>query len=330
MKKLSQSKVLVTGASGFIGSHLCELCLGEGAEVRAFVHYNSRSDWGMLADLDNKSLKNIEVMAGDLRDPEAVRRAVRGCTRVFHLGALIGIPYSYLNPLDVIQTNVLGTLHVLQASLEFGVNRIIQTSTSEVYGTAKYVPMDENHPLNPQSPYAASKVGSDKLAESFHRTYGLPVVILRPFNTYGPRQSPRAVIPAIIIQALHSPTVRLGNLETSRDLTYVMDTARGFIAASSAPKVEGETIQLGSQHEYSVAELVDLLARMLKKKLKVVSDSGRLRPRESEVERLLASNQNAKDRLQWQPEVLLVDGLEQTLRWFRGRMNLYRSDFYHV
>ncbi len=330
MKKLSRSKVLITGAGGFIGSHLCELCLAEGAEVRAFVHYNSRSDWGMLADLDKTRLKDIEVMVGDLRDPEAVRRAVRGCTRVFHLGALIGIPYSYLNPADVIQTNVLGTLHVLQASLEYGVDRIIQTSTSEVYGTAKYVPMDEKHPLNPQSPYAASKVGSDKLAESFHRTYGLPVVILRPFNTYGPRQSPRAVIPAIIIQALHSRTVRLGNLGTRRDLTYVTDTARGFIAASSVPKVEGETIQLGSQHEYSIAELVDLLARILKKKLTVVSDSGRRRPKESEVERLFASNQKAKERLQWQPEVLLVDGLERTVRWFRRRMDTYRSDFYHV
>jgi dTDP-glucose 4,6-dehydratase len=249
---------------------------------------------------------------------------------VFHLGALIGIPYSYVNPADVIQTNVLGTLHVLQASLEFGVDRLVQTSTSEVYGTAKYVPMDEKHPLHPQSPYAASKVGSDKLAESFHRTYGLPVVILRPFNTYGPRQSPRAVIPTIIIQALRSRTVRLGSLETRRDLTYVRDTARGFIAASTAPKIEGETIQLGSQREYSIAELVGFLETILNRKLKIIPEAGRRRPYSSEVERLLASNQCARERLHWRPEVRLGKGLERTVRWFRGHTNLYRSDLYHV
>jgi NAD dependent epimerase/dehydratase len=330
MKKLARSRVLVTGAGGFIGSHLCELCLAEGAEVRAFVHYNSRSDWGMLEDLDRKSLKNIEVVTGDLRDGWMVRKAVRGCDRVFHLGALIGIPYSYLNPGDVIQTNVLGSLHVLQASLDSGVERIVQTSTSEVYGTAKYVPMDEKHPLNPQSPYAASKVGSDKLAESFYRTYGLPVVIIRPFNTYGPRQSPRAVIPTIIIQALQSLPVRLGNLNSKRDLTFVKDTARGFIAASIAPKVEGDTIQLGSQQECTISELVGMVGTILGRKLKVISETGRLRPKASEVERLFASNQYAKEHLCWQPEVSLMDGLEKTVRWFRGRTDLYKKDFYHV
>jgi NAD dependent epimerase/dehydratase len=330
MKKLARSKVLVTGAGGFIGSHLCELCLAEGAEVRAFVHYNSRSDWGMLEDLDKKSLKNIDVVTGDLRDSEMVRKAVRGCDRVFHLGALIGIPYSYLNPGDVIQTNVLGSLHVLQASLESGVERIVQTSTSEVYGTATYVPMDEKHPLNPQSPYAASKVGSDKLAESFYRTYKLPVVILRPFNTYGPRQSPRAVIPTIIIQALQSLPVRLGNLKSRRDLTFVKDTARGFIAASTAPKVEGDTIQLGSQQESSIADLVEMVGAILGRKLKVISETGRRRPKASEVERLFALNQYAKERLKWQPEVPLIDGLEKTVRWFRGRTDIYKEDFYHV
>jgi NAD dependent epimerase/dehydratase len=330
MKKLARSKVLVTGAGGFIGSHLCELCLAEGAEVRAFVHYNSRSDWGMLEDLDKKSLKNIEVVAGDLKDSEMVRKAVRGCDRVFHLGALIGIPYSYLNPGDVIQTNILGSLHVLQSSLESGVERVVQTSTSEVYGTAKYVPMDEKHPLNPQSPYAASKVGSDKLAESFYRTYRLPVVILRPFNTYGPRQSPRAVIPTIIIQALQSLPVRLGNLKSRRDLTFVKDTARGFIAASTAPKVEGDTIQLGSQQESSIADLVEMVGAILGRKLKVISEAGRRRPEASEVERLFALNQYAKERLNWQPEVPLMDGLEKTVRWFRGRTDIYKENFYHV
>jgi nucleoside-diphosphate-sugar epimerase len=226
-KGLSKARVLVTGAGGFIGSHLCELCLADGAEVRAFVHYNSRNDWGLLEDLDARKLRAIEVVAGDLRDPEAVRRAVRGCDFIFHLGALIGIPYSYVNPNDVVATNVCGTLHVLQACLQNGVQRLVQTSTSEVYGTAQYVPMDESHPLHPQSPYAASKVGSDMLAQSYYHSYGLPVVVLRPFNTYGPRQSPRAVIPTIIQQALKSHTVRLGSLEPRRDLTFVQDTARG-------------------------------------------------------------------------------------------------------
>jgi NAD dependent epimerase/dehydratase len=331
MRKLSRSKVLITGAGGFIGSHLCELCLAEGAEVRAFVHYNSRSDWGMLEDLDKKKLNNVEIIAGDLRDSESVRRAVRGCQRVFHLGALIGIPYSYLNPEDVVQTNVLGTLHVLRACLESGVERLVQTSTSEVYGTAQYVPMDEKHPLNPQSPYAASKAGSDKLAESYYRTYGLPAVILRPFNTYGPRQSPRAVIPTIILQALHSRTVYLGSLDTRRDLTFVKDTARGFIAAAYASKVEGETIQLGAQQEYSIADLAGLIGAILNKKLKVISEIKRLRPKGSEVERLFASNQNARKLLNWQPAVSLRDGLEKTVRWFGQRMDQYpRNAIYHI
>ncbi len=330
MKKLSRAKVLVTGAGGFIGSHLCELCLAEGAEVRAFVHYNSRCDWGMLEDLDKKTLGKIEVVMGDLRDSDAVRKAIRGCHRVFHLGALIGIPYSYLNPADVIQTNILGTQHVLHASLESGVERIVQTSTSEVYGTAQYVPMDEKHPLNPQSPYAASKVGSDKLAESYNRTYGLPVVILRPFNTYGPRQSPRAVIPTIIIQALQSRRIRLGSLDTKRDMTYVSDTAAGFVAASTVPGVEGETIQLGSQREYSVSDLAGMVGKVLRKNLVLVSEAGRRRPEKSEVERLFASNHHARQRLHWAPDVSLLDGLEQTVRWFRGRKNLYRSELYHI
>lgn len=330
MQELSRSKVLVTGAGGFIGSHLCELCLAKGAEVRAFVHYNSRNDWGMLEDLDRRSLKQIEVMAGDLRDPEAVRKAVRGCQRVFHLGALIGIPYSYQNPVDVVHTNVLGTLHVLQASLECGVERIVQTSTSEVYGTAQYVPMDESHPLNPQSPYAASKVASDKLAESYYRTYGLPVVILRPFNTYGPRQSLRAVIPTIIVQALKSDQVRLGSIDTRRDLTFVTDTARGFLAAASVPDIDGVTIQLGSQAEYSIEQVAGMIGDILGKTLEIVSEQGRRRPENSEVERLFASNQVAKRRLQWQPMVGLAEGLEKTVRWFNGREDLYKSDLYCV
>jgi NAD dependent epimerase/dehydratase len=330
MKKLSQSKVLITGAGGFIGSHLCELCLAGGAQVRAFVHYNSRNDWGMLENLGASRLKSIEIIAGDLRDAQAVRNAVRGCDRVLHLGALIGIPYSYVNPEDVVQTNVMGSLHVLQASLDCGVERLVQTSTSEVYGTAQYVPMDEKHPLNPQSPYAASKVASDKLAESYYRTYKLPVVIVRPFNTYGPRQSPRAVIPTIIIQALQSRMVRLGSLGPKRDLTFVKDTAKGFLAASGAPDVEGAAIQLGSQCEYSVADLVEMIGAILNKKLKVITDAGRRRPRESEVERLFASNRSAGERLNWRPKVSLRDGLEHTVRWFSQRTDRYKNDLYYI
>ena len=328
--ELSRARVLVTGAGGFIGSHLCELCLAEGASVRAFVHYNSRNDWGMLEDLDRSKLRNIEVVVGDLRDAEAVRRAVKGCRYVFHLGALIGIPYSYVNPADVVSTNVLGSLNVLQASLEFGIGRTVQTSTSEVYGTAQFIPMDESHPLCPQSPYAASKVGSDKLAESFYRAYGLPVVILRPFNTYGPRQSPRAVIPTIITQALRSTTVRLGSLAPRRDLTYVKDTARGFVAAVSAPTAEGQTIQLGCQDETSVAELVNLAGRILGKKLRVVVESQRKRPEASEVMRLYASNQRAREVLGWEPKVPLAAGMEKTIDWFRSRVALYKHDLYHI
>ena len=330
MKGLSRSKVLVTGAGGFIGSHLCELCLAEGAAVRAFVHYNSRSDWGMLEDLNKKNLEKIEVVAGDLRDSQSVRKAVQGCEYIFHLGALIGIPYSYSGPEDVVQTNVMGTMNVLQACLEYGVGRMVHTSTSEVYGTARYVPMDEKHPLSPQSPYAASKVGGDKLAESFYRSYGLPVVILRPFNTYGPRQSPRAVIPTIIIQALQSRTIRLGSLAPKRDLTFVKDTARGVLAAASAPKVEGRTFQIGSRQEHSVADLVTLVGKILDKKFRVIQESGRRRPESSEVERLFASNENAGIFLKWRPKVTLKNGLEQTIRWFRKRPDRYKSNLYHI
>ena len=330
MKHLSQSKVLITGAGGFIGSHLCELCLAEGAQVRAFVHYNSRNDWGMLEDLGPRKLREIEILAGDLRDPDAVRRAVRGCNIVFHLGALIGIPYSYVNPADVVSTNVMGSLHVLQACLEFEVERVIQTSTSEVYGTARTVPMDEQHVLNPQSPYAASKVGSDKLAESYYRTYGLPVTVLRPFNTYGPRQSPRAVIPTIITQALNSCRIRLGSLEPRRDLTFVTDTARGFVAAALAAGAKGATVQLGSNQETSVAELVKIVGELLGKRLEPVSEKGRRRPKASEVERLFASNQRARELLGWQPKVSLTRGLEKTIAWFKSRAGHYKQELYYI
>ncbi len=321
---------MITGAGGFIGSHLCEATLARGAEVRAFVHYNSRNDWGLLEDLDRKQRKEIEVISGDLRDAGAVRRAVRNCDVVFHLGALIGIPYSYANPEDVVATNVLGTLNVLQAGLETGIRRLVQTSTSEVYGTAQVVPMEENHPLNPQSPYAASKVGGDMLAQSYHRTYGLPVVIIRPFNAYGPRQSPRAVVPAIITQALASNTIRLGRLDPRRDLTYVLDTVRGFLAAATRPACVGQTIQIGSAQEVSVSDLVTMIGAILGQPLRVVGESRRRRPKASEVERLLASNRKAADLLGWQPEVPLERGLAETIRWFQSHPDRYKHFLYNV
>jgi NAD dependent epimerase/dehydratase len=329
-KDLAGARVLVTGAGGFIGSHLCEAALSHGAQVRAFVHYNSRNDWGMLEDLNARQLRKIEVIPGDLRDPDAVRRAVRGCQVVFHLGALIGIPYSYINPADVVATNILGTLHVLQAALDAGIQRLVQTSTSEVYGTAQLVPMDEEHPLHPQSPYAASKVASDKLAESYHRTYGLPVVIVRPFNCYGPRQSPRAVIPTIITQALESSTVHLGRLDPRRDFTYALDTVRGFVAAATAPGCVGETIQLGSAQEVSVTEIVHLVGSILGRKLRVVSETRRRRPGTSEVERLLAANRKAAELLHWHPRVSLLQGLQNTIEWFQSRRDRYKQNLYTV
>jgi dTDP-glucose 4,6-dehydratase len=331
MTRVSKARVLITGAGGFIGSHLSELCLREAAHVRAFVRYNSRNDWGMLEDLPIEKRHEIEVVAGDLRDPDAIRRAVHGCNIVFHLGALIGIPYSYVNPVDVVNTNVLGTLHVLQACLEHRVERIIHTSTSEVYGTAKSVPMDEDHPQKPQSPYAASKVGADKLVDSFHRTYGLPILILRPFNAYGPRQSPRAVIPTIITQALASGTVRLGSLRPRRDLTYVKDVARGFLAAAGgSKKCVGETFHLGSQRETSVAELVRLVGNRMGKKLEIVAESRRRRPKNSEVQRLLASCQKTHRMLRWQPEVSLEEGLDQSIAWYRSHTDTFKHQFYQI
>ncbi len=327
---LSMSKVLVTGAGGFIGSHLCEFALSKGAHVRAFVHYNSRNDWGMLEDVDKRTLGKIEIIAGDLRDPEAVRRAVRGCDIVFHLGARIGIPYSSANPADVVGTNVGGTLNVLQACLDADIARLVLTSTSEVYGTAQFVPMDENHPLNPQSPYAASKASADLIAESFRRTYGLPVVIVRPFNAYGPRQSPPAVIPTIILQALESATIRLGRLDPRRDLTYVQDTVRGFVAAGTAPDCEGHTIHLGSEHETSVTDLVGLVGSILGKQLRVVTETKRRRPRASEVERLLSSNHKAAALLSWRPEVPLPLGLKRTIQWLEKTSHRYKSALYNM
>ncbi|MBI3872023.1 MAG: SDR family NAD(P)-dependent oxidoreductase [candidate division Zixibacteria bacterium] len=316
MQPLDGTPVLVTGAAGFIGSHLVERLLSEGAHVRAFLRYDSQNRLGRLTELPESDRARITIVRGDLKDPEAVRRAASGCEVVFHLGALIAIPFSYQNPTDYVQTNVVGTLHVLNACRDAGVRRLIQTSTSEVYGTARQVPITLSHPRQAQSPYAASKIAADALAESYARAYDLPVVILRPFNTYGPRQSPRAVIPTIVSQALKGETVRLGSIHPTRDFLYVSDTVSGFIAAATAPDLPpGIELQIGTGSESSVEDVVRSVADCLGKPLQIICEDHRVRPAGSEVERLLCDPGEARRRLNWSPTVTLKDGLRRVIDW---------------
>lgn len=286
---------MVTGAGGFIGSHLTEALVRHGAQVRAFIRYTSRADKGLLNDLPPEVLDQIEVTAGDLRDQSAVKEACRDVTHIFHLGALIAIPYSYLHPAEVVETNVIGTLNILLAARELKVERLIHTSTSEVYGTARHVPIPETHSLQGQSPYSASKIGADKIAESFFCAYNVPVVTVRPFNTYGPRQSARAVIPTIITQALTQDKIHLGNLDPRRDLTYVDDTVDGFLRAACAPDVIGETFNLGANEEISIGDLAQTVIRLINRPVEIVADPQRLRPARSEVMRLWSDNRKAKE-----------------------------------
>jgi dTDP-glucose 4,6-dehydratase len=326
----SGTPVLVTGAGGFIGSTLCERLVALGARVRALVHYNALNSWGWLDRSDVR--ERIEVVAGDLADRDMMVEAARGADTIFHLGALIAIPYSYSAPESYVRTNVLGTLNVLQAARQAGVRRMIQTSTSEVYGTARTVPISENHPLQGQSPYSASKIGADKMAEAFAASFALPVVTVRPFNTFGPRQSARAVVPTIITQALAGEVVKLGNLHPTRDLNYVSDTVEGFIKAAEAEAegVEGEVINLGSGREISVGDLAELIIGKIGGKTRIVSDSERLRPDASEVERLLADAAKAERLLGWKSQVTLEDGLDHTIAFVRENLHLYRPDRYTV
>ena len=321
-------RVLVTGAGGFIGSQLVERLLEEGARVRAFVRYSSRADTGYLRYVPPQWSGSLEVASGDLREWHTMRQAVQGCEIVFHLGALISIPYSYHHPYEVAEVNFMGTLNILMACKELGVRRLIHTSTSEVYGTARRVPIDEGHPLQGQSPYSASKIGADKLAESFFCSYDLPVVTVRPFNTFGPRQTGRAVIPTIISQALGACTVHLGNLSTKRDFTYVADTVQGFLCAAEAPGVEGQVFNLGTGQEITIGEIAQKIIRMVDQPVKIVVDPERLRPEPSEVMRLLSDNSLARERLGWQPQVSLDQGLEQTIAWIRAHPELYRVGMY--
>ena len=322
--------VLVTGAGGFIGSHLVETLVQNGADVRAFVRYNSRGDPGLLSMLSPEVFGILEVIAGDLRDLPALLSASRDVEIIFHLGALIAIPYSYKHPAEVVESNVLGTMNVLLAGRDTGVARIVHTSTSEVYGTALRVPIDENHPLHGQSPYSASKIGADKLAESFYCAYDLPVVTLRPFNTYGPRQSARAVIPTIITQVLTKDVINLGNLDARRDFTYVSDTVEGFMRAAMTPGIEGESINLGVGNEIRIADLVDEILSLTGKPVEIHIDTERLRPQKSEVQRLLSNNSLARERLGWTPQVSLREGLSQTIEWISAHLHYYQSERYQI
>lgn len=326
--ELKGKQVLVTGAGGFIGSTLVEQLVTDGAKVRAFVRYNSRADTGLLKQLPTEKLKEVDVIAGDLRDEDAVRKAVKGSQVVFHLGALISIPYSYYHPAEVASTNIMGTLNMLLACRDFGVERMVHTSTSEVYGTARQVPIAENHPLQGQSPYSASKIGADKLAESFYCSFNLPVITVRPFNTFGPRQSARAVIPTIITQALNCDEIRLGNLDTTRDFTYVSDTVAGFIKAAEVEQGLGQVFNLGTGEEIRIGDLANLVIQKVGRPVKLEVESQRLRPQQSEVLRLLSNNSLAKEVLGWQPLVSLDQGLDLTIAWIKNNLNLYRVGKY--
>ena len=329
-------KILVTGADGFIGSHVVEKLVKSGHDVRAFVLYNSFNSWGWLDESDKAIRDSIDIFAGDIRDPHGVDKAVEKQEVILNLAALIAIPYSYHSPDTYIDTNIKGTLNILQAARRHGVKRVVQTSTSEVYGTAQYIPIDEAHPLHPQSPYAATKVGADQLALSFHASFDVPVGILRPFNTYGPRQSARAVIPTIISQLANKSKVKLGSLSPTRDFSFVQDTANGFLAAAQSDAIVGQTINLGSGFEISIKETAETIAKLMNTKLELVDDEQRVRPENSEVERLHASIEKAKTLLGWQPELKglagFETGLKKTIEWFSNPKNLsrYKADRYNL
>lgn len=330
-------KVLVTGADGFIGSHLTEALVRAGHDVRAFVLYNSFNSWGWLDNCGKDVKGRFEVFAGDIRDPHGVKEAMKGCEAVLHLAALIAIPYSYHSPDTYVDTNVKGTLNVLQAARELGARRVVHTSTSEVYGTAHFVPITENHPLQGQSPYSASKIGADQLAYSFHASFGLPVVIARPFNTYGPRQSARAVIPTIITQIANGKRqIRLGAVSPTRDFSYVRDTVDGFIAALESDRGVGEVVNFGSNFEITIGDTALLIAEAMNAKIEIVTDEARLRPGKSEVERLWADNAKALELFGWQPayggRAGFKRGLQETADWFAdvGNLRAYKADIYNI
>jgi len=326
---IEKASILITGAGGFIGSHLAERLVFEGRKVKAFIRYNSRNSWGWLES--SPSRDQIEIITGDLRDYDSVKTAMKNVTIVFHLAALIGIPYSYISPLAYIKTNIEGTHNVLKAAQELGVQKIIHTSTSEVYGTAQFVPISEDHPINPQSPYAATKAAADYLALSYHRSFELSVAVIRPFNTYGPRQSARAVIPTIITQALSGQRrIKLGSVHPTRDLTYVKDTIEGFLKAAESDQAVGEVINIGSNFEISVEELARRISQLMNIEIEIASEMERVRSKASEVERLWADTTKAREILQWIPTYSLEAGLKETIAWLEEHLDLYKSGMYNV
>jgi NAD dependent epimerase/dehydratase len=328
---LKGKRAVVTGADGFIGSHLVEQLVELGCNVRALVQYNSFNSWGWLDTLGSDIKNSIEVISGDIRDPGAMRLLVRNTDTVFHLAALIAIPFSYHSPDSYVDTNIRGTLNILQAVRDSSIEKLLVTSTSEVYGTAIIVPITEDHPLQGQSPYSATKIGADQLAESFYRSFGLPVTIVRPFNTYGPRQSARAFIPAIISQLLSQRTeIKLGSLHPTRDLVFVKDTAKGFALIAESDESVGQVINIATQEEHSVLAIAEKLISLINPKAQIVCDEQRLRPEKSEVERLLGSNSKLRDLTGWSPEISIDVGLKQTIEWFQGENHRYKTDIYNV
>lgn len=324
-------KVMVTGADGFIGSHLTEMLVAEGYDVKAFVAYNSFNTWGWVDTFSPEVKAEIEVFAGDVRDPNGVKEATKGMDMVFHLAALIAIPFSYHSPDSYVDTNIKGTLNVLQAARDLEVEKTLITSTSEVYGTAQYVPIDENHPYQGQSPYSATKIGADRLAESFFRSFALPLTIVRPFNTYGPRQSARAVIPTIITQLLAgSEEIKLGSLDPTRDFNFVKDTARGFIKIAESDKTNGEEINIATQQEISIGDLANELIHQINPNAKIITEDQRLRPEASEVNRLLGSNEKIKMLTDWEPQYTFEKGIEETIEFFRYNLDKYKADIYNI
>ena len=324
-------KVLVTGADGFIGSHLVERLMEEGHEVKAFVYYNSFNNWGWLDTFPKEKLEQIEIFQGDIRDPNGVREAMKGVDEVFHLAALIAIPFSYHSPDSYVDTNIKGTLNVLQAARDLETSRILVTSTSEVYGTAQYVPIDEKHPYQGQSPYSATKIGADRLAESFYRSFNMPISIVRPFNTYGPRQSARAVIPTIISQLLvGKEEIKLGSLTPTRDFNFVKDTANGFVEIAKSDKTIGQEINIATQQEISIGQLANEIIEQINPNARIICDEQRLRPENSEVNRLLGANAKIKELTNWEPKYTLKEGISETIEWMKGNMKSYKTDIYNI
>lgn len=323
-------KALITGADGFIGSHLTQRLISRGAQVKAFVMYNSFNTWGWIDTFTPGEKEAVDVVCGDIRESDILKHALKDVDIVFHLAALIAIPYSYKSPSSYIKTNIEGTLNLLQTGLDCGVEKIIHTSTSEVYGTAHYTPIDEKHPLQGQSPYSASKIGADMLAESFYRTFNLPVTTVRPFNTYGPRQSARAIIPTLILQMLKGTTIRIGSLHPVRDFTYVSDTVEGFIKAAESNGITGRVLNLGSNRGISIGELASTLAKIMEKEVTIACEEDRVRPPHSEVNQLICDNQRAQQLIGWQPMVSLEEGLLKTIEWFKKTRQAYKSDLYNI